>query len=178
MKFYLTLILTIYSSFAISQNEAAFEKANKLFDKQEYDLALIELEKLEKLDPENSQINATMGFIYDKKWEESSKQKYLHKAERNFKKALKKDRFNFDACYSLGRLYYKIAGEYANDVNKLTRDRTGKYETAKNEMNRYLAFAYPYFCEALLLRPNDIKTQTALKQIKKRIDVSNLDCQI
>jgi len=75
----------------------------------------------------------------------------------------------FDANYSLGALYYNKAVEITEKMNALPVDKMDEYNKLKEERDKWLKKALPYLEKAHKLKPNDLNTVAALREIYMRL---------
>ncbi len=148
---------------------------NKLIDK---------LETAIQAEPDNVSVINTTGNVYEqlsaKTAEAGDKEKsdmYYDKAKEYYSQAISKEPNNFDANYSLGALYYNKAAGMVEKINEYAQDYTPagtkKYEEANKEMMGFFEHALPYFEKSYELKPDDVNTMIALKEIYVR--QSNMD---
>lgn len=145
------------------------------------------LEMAIEKEPDNLTLYVTMGSVYDNLFQSSFKEGNMEKANEYFDKALEyydktleKDPKDFDAVYSMGALYYNRAANMTTELVELEKDfsKEGikKYEAKKADIFQEFDKALPFFQRAEKIRPNDVNTLIALKEIyarKDQLDMSN-----
>ena len=158
-----------------------FADINHALKTNQLDALLSKLEAAIEKEPNNVTLYTTTGNVYDQLYqrarEEGNEEKadeYFNKAKEYFEKGREIDPKNFDA------IYYNRAAGMTQELNKLADDYSQegikKYEALKERMFEQFDNALPYFQECEKLKPNDVNTLIALKEIyarKDQLDVSN-----
>ena len=164
-----------------------YSEINRALAAGELESLIGKLEKAETTEPDNVTIPSTLGHVYDQLYQgavaEGDMDKanmYYENAQKAFQRALAIDEEYFDAIYMLGALEYNKAAQLAIEVNELAEDYskegTKKYEQKKGEMMGQFDLALPFFVKAEQLRPDDVNTLIALREIyarKDQLDKSN-----
>jgi TPR repeat protein len=132
--------------------------------------AIAELNALVAQRPNDSQLNAVVGNVYDKMANPDSGnghpapkpknyEELIGKAAEYYKKAIELDAKNFDANYNLGVLYY-MQSMYYFDLSQQSIADAAKY---KNTWDKGLPDAAKYLEAAHAIDPKDLTTLSALK---------------
>lgn len=125
--------------------------------------AIAKINKTIAADPNNSNLYAVRGSLYDQ-------QKKSDLAVADYRKAVELDPKNFDAQFNLGVYNYNKAADAYTKSSKMdlkTYQVSGRKLEAEGK--KYFEAAVPYFERALELQPNDRNTLTSLKKIYFRL---------
>lgn len=158
-----------------------FSEINHYLKAGELEKLISKLELAIEQEPDNITVYTTMGSVYDQLHQQETKAgnaakgtEYFGKALEYFNAAKAKDPKNFDAAYSVGALYYNKAAGMVDGLNELANDFSAdgmkKYDAKKVEMDKIFEQALPFFKEAEALKPNDVNTIIALKEIYARMN--------
>ncbi len=128
----------------------------------ESEKALPLIDEAIKKDTSDPMLYIIKGSIYEQ-------QGNFEEAEKAYKKALSLNDDLFDANYSLGALYYNKAVEITDQMNKLPVDKIDEYNKLKKERDAWLQKALPYLEKAHKLKPDDLNTILALREIYMRL---------
>ena len=156
-----------------------FAEINHYLAKEELNVLIDKLKLAIEKEPDNVTVYTTLGNVYDNLHQKAKKEEdmensalYFDEANNYYGKALERDPNNFDATYSIGALYYNKAAGMVDDLNAYANDfskaGTDKYNALKAEMDGIFDQARPYFEKAESIRPNDLNTLVALKEICAR----------
>ena len=125
-------------------------------------------------DPLTSQEHVNLGYIYEK-------QGKLELAEKEYKKAIKKDKKNWIAYYNLGNLYakkedWKKAESFYRKAIEIKRDPDVLNNLAYvlNKQGKY-CFAQKFIKEAIEKENKEDYRETQ-KEIEKAIKEKNINC--
>ncbi len=121
--------------------------------------ALDKISKAIAADPNNANLYAVRGTLYDK-------QKKSDLAQEDYKKAIALDPNSFDAQYNMGIYNFNRAATISTKVSKMdlkTYQAQGKKLEAEGK--KYFEAALPYFEKALEIQPNDKSTVVALQKV-------------
>ena len=118
------------------------------------------LERAISIDNTNPTIFFAVGTTYDQMGEKD-------KAESAYKKAIELDPAYFDANYNLGALFVNDAAAILEAANQLPLGDP-KYDTEKAKADNKLTSALPYLEKASEIKPDDMATLGALKEIYAR----------
>ena len=125
--------------------------------------ALNKINKAIAADPNNANLYAVRGSLYDQ-------QKKSDLAQADYRKAVELEPNNFDSVYNLGVYNYNKAAESYSKASKMdmkTYQVSGKkYET---DGKKYFEASVPYFEKALELQPNDRNTLGTLQKVYFRL---------
>ncbi|MEM9260172.1 MAG: hypothetical protein AAGA62_11035, partial [Bacteroidota bacterium] len=133
-------------------------------------------------EPDNLSLYTTMGNVYDQLFQRESNDgdgpesnlatEYFDNALSYYNQALEKKPDHTDAKYSIGALYFNRAATYTNELQELADDfsKEGqrKYEALQDKVNGEFEAALPYFIEVEKVKPADVNTLIALKEIYAR----------
>lgn len=156
-----------------------FAEINAALAKGDLEALVDKLQLAMEQEPDNVTVPTTLGNVYDQLYQKATEEgdsakaaEYYSNARKYLQKALSIDPDYFDATYLMGALEYNKAAELATRVNELADDYspegTKKYEAAKAEMMDQFEKALPYFKNAEALKPNDVSTLIALREIYAR----------
>ncbi len=128
----------------------------------ESEKALPLIDEAIKKDSTDPMLFIIKGSIYEQ-------QGNYDEAEKVYKKALALNDDLFDVNYSLGALYYNKAVEITEKMNALPVDKIDEYNKLKEERDKWLKRALPYLEKAHKLKPDDLNTVAALREIYMRL---------
>lgn len=120
--------------------------------------ALDKITKAITADPNNANLYAVRGSLYDA-------QKKTDLAQEDYKKAISLDPNSFDAQFNMGIYNFNKAATLRTKSSKMdlkTYQAQGKKVDA--EAKKYFEASVPYFEKALELQPNDRNTASALQK--------------
>ena len=136
------------------------------------DAALDKINKTIAADPNNANLYAVRGSLYDQ-------QKKSDLAQADYKKAVELEPNNFDSVFNLGVYNYNKGAEAFTKASKMdlkTYQVSGRKFEA--EGNKYFEASLPYFEKALELRPDDGATVSSLRKVYCRLGQSHKpDCE-
>jgi tetratricopeptide (TPR) repeat protein len=125
------------------------------------------IEKINKAiaaDPNNSNLYAVRGGIYDR-------QKKSDLAMADYKKAVELDPKNFDAQYNLGIYNFNQAATLYTRASKMDlKTYQTKGKPVEAEGKKYFEASVPYFEKALEINPNDQGSLFALQKVYARLN--------
>jgi tetratricopeptide (TPR) repeat protein len=125
------------------------------------------IEKINKAiaaDPNNSNLYAVRGGIYDR-------EKKSDLAMADYKKAIELDPKNFDAQYNMGIYNYNLAAPLYTKASKMDLNTYKvKGKAVEAEGKKYFEASIPYFERALELNPNDQGSLFALQKVYARLN--------
>lgn len=124
----------------------------------EEEKAIGKLENAVSMDSSNPKLHYALGVAYDEKDK-------FKKAKKAYTKAVNMDTSYYNAFRNLGALYYNKAIELNKQMNKLDLDAQEKYKKLKKQRNDLYSDALPYLKKAKKLKPDDLRTLKALKEI-------------
>ncbi|MDF1696337.1 MAG: hypothetical protein P1U56_10910 [Saprospiraceae bacterium] len=164
-----------------------FAEINYYLVEGKLEVLIDKLKAAQAKEPDNVTIVTTLGNVFDQLNVQERTAGNFDKADEYFAEAFKyygeaiaKDPSNFDAVYSQGALYYNKAASYTDRINELANDfsaaGTKKYNDLKAEMDGFFDEAMPFFLKANEMKPDDLNTLIALKEIharKDQLDVAN-----
>ncbi|NML64281.1 tetratricopeptide repeat protein [Hymenobacter sp. RP-2-7] len=126
--------------------------------------AIDKINKAILADPNNSNLYAVRGGIYDK-------QKKTDLAMADYKKAVDLDPKNFDALYNLGTYNYNQAATLFTKASKMDlKTYQTKGKPIEAEAKKYFEASVPYFEKALEINPNDQSSLYALQKVYARLN--------
>jgi tetratricopeptide (TPR) repeat protein len=125
---------------------------------QQFDEALMYLDKAIELDPTNKVYFFAKGTFYDQKGESD-------KAFAAYKKSLDIDPVYFDAVFNLGVLYFNKGADINNKANDIPPHKTKEYDEMRELAIAEFIKATEYFEKALEINPKDIVSMKQLKLI-------------
>ncbi|WP_046242534.1 tetratricopeptide repeat protein [Hymenobacter terrenus] len=156
----------------VLQQALAAYPTNKAFMLEDLNLSLASgkgedaLNKISKTiaaDPNNSNLYAVRGSMYDQ-------QKKSDLALADYRKAVELDPNNFDAQFNLGVYNYNRAADAYTKASKMdlkTYQTSGKKFEAEGK--KYFEASVPYFEKALQLQPEDRNTLVSLQKVYFRL---------
>lgn len=164
-----------------------FAEINHFLRINKLDVLISKLESAIEKEPENISLYSTMGNVYDNLYQRETKAGNTEAAQGHFDNALKyynqalerKSDFT-DAIYSIGALYFNKAATMTQELQSLADDfsKEGqkRYEELQGLVNAEFENALPFFERVERIKPNDVNTLIALKEIfarKSDYDKSN-----
>jgi tetratricopeptide (TPR) repeat protein len=132
---------------------------NYLLKNNEHEKAKKSINEAIKIDPENSTLYYSAGSIYEQL-------KLTDKAKTSYKKAISINPSYFDAYYNLGALHFNKGVETYNKANQIDDFKEAKQ--LENEANLSFTKAIPFLEKANKLKPKDLSTLIALKEVYAR----------
>jgi tetratricopeptide (TPR) repeat protein len=148
----------INAGLAINPGDAnlILEKVNALLKEGKGAEAVVDLQKLHELDPENAQLLFVLGTIYG---DENNKDVYdTEKAKQYYEQALAINPDYYDATYNIGVLYTTMANKYIEEANEITgfsKAEIAKYDGLIEQANELLRTGLPYLKKAYEAQPSD-----------------------
>jgi len=127
------------------------------------DAALDKIGKAITADPNNANLYAVRGSLYDQ-------QKKTDLAQEDYKKAISLDPGNFDAQFNMGIYNFNKAATLYTKASKMdlkTYQASGKKVEAEGK--KYFEASLPYFEKSLEIQPNDRNTVSALQKVYYRL---------
>ena len=132
------------------------EKVNAYLKEGKGADAIVDLEKLLELDPQNAQLLFVLGTIYG---DESNKDVFdTEKALQYYNQALAINPNYYDATYNIGVLYTTMANKYIEEANEITgfsKAEIAKYDGLIEQANELLRTGLPYLQRAYETQPSD-----------------------
>ncbi|RZJ93747.1 MAG: tetratricopeptide repeat protein, partial [Hymenobacter sp.] len=125
--------------------------------------ALDKIGKAIAADPNNANLYAVRGSLYDQ-------QKKTDLAQEDYKKAISLDPSNFDAQFNMGIYNFNKAATLYTKASKMdlkTYQVQGKKVEADGK--KYFEASLPYFEKSLEIQPNDRNTISALQKVYYRL---------
>ena len=162
-------------------NMLMVSELNHYLSTNRFDELVGKLKKAIEAEPENVSYYSALGNTYDNLFQKEMNEGNHEKAEEHFnnalsyyEQALEKDGTYFFAVYNSGVLYVNKANAYIEEL-KVLEDK-GDYskagiralEAKKGQIDSEFEKALPYFQKAEKLKPNDVNTLLALKEIYAR----------
>jgi hypothetical protein len=158
-----------------------FAEINHFLRIGKLDVLITKLQTAIEKEPDNVTLYSTLGNVYDNLYQKALQSGDEAAAEENFNSAMKyyqmavdRESDFVDAIYSIGALYYNKAAIMTQDLNKYADDYSKeglkKYESLKEQIFSEFDNALPHFQKAESLKPNDLNTLIALKEIYARKD--------
>ena len=148
----------INAGLAINPSDANLivEKVNALLKEGRGSEAIVDLQKLLEIDPENVQMLFALGNIYGN---EENKDVYnAEKAKQYYEQALSIKPDYIDATYNLGVLYTSMANSYFRQANEITGFSDAEQAQYKSLMDQYkdlLRQGLPYLQRSYEAQPSD-----------------------
>ena len=134
---------------------------NEYLNSENTDEALKSLETAITKDPSNKVYYYIQGsLLYGKKDRENARVSYA--------KALELDPQYHDALYMTGLTYVDEANAITEEMNKLNLNQTKQYDALKKKQQAKFSEALPYFEKAEQIKPDDVDTLKALKEVYYR----------
>jgi tetratricopeptide (TPR) repeat protein len=145
------------------------------------DALINKLEKAIELEPDNFQLPYALGTVFDRmssveRLKESKDRDYTYlrknidRARALYQRSDKLKTGNYDVIYNLGALYFnEAATDLQGMINDLTTEQEELRDRLISERDDMLQKAIPFFDKALTLRPNDLNSLIALKEIYSRL---------
>ena len=141
------------------------EKVNVYLKEGKGAEAIVDLEKLLELDPENAQLLFVLGTIYG---DENNTDVYdTEKAKQYYEQALAINPDYYDATYNIGVLYTVMANKYikqANDITGVSKKELEEYDSLMGQANDLLNTGLPYLLKAYEAQPSQ-EVKAVLRQI-------------
>lgn len=164
-----------------------FAEINSYLQQGKLDDLIDKLKLAIEKDPNNPSVVSTLGNVYDQLYQKADKEGDNEKADEYFGQALKyyKQSYEikpdyFDGIYSVGTLYYNKAAVQTTNLNEMSDDYSkagiAKYNALKEKIDLLFDEALGYFITCEEMKPNDMNTLIALKEIyarKNDFDKSN-----
>ncbi|WP_417602504.1 hypothetical protein [Owenweeksia hongkongensis] len=142
------------------ENEALLRAELQTFlEKQEYEKALVNLNKAIEKDPSNKLFQYIKGYIIQ------TETKDLEKARAAYAKAIELDPNYVEPLYMSGLTYVEEANAITEKMNALKLNETSKYNALQKEQNAQFEKALPFFEKAHTVDPKDKDTLSALKEV-------------
>jgi tetratricopeptide (TPR) repeat protein len=156
-----------------------FAEINHFLRINKLDVLITKLESAIQKEPDNISLYTTMGNVYDNLYQteagagnDEKAQEYFDEALNYYNQALEKKPNSSDATYSIGALYFNKAAQMTQELAALNDDYSKegqrKYDALQTEVSGVFDTALPYFIEVEKMKPNDINTLIALKEIYAR----------
>jgi Tfp pilus assembly protein PilF len=131
-------------------------------DNKEYDKAMGSLDLAISKEPENKVYYYIKGFI------QQNEMKQKDAARISYAKALELDPQYHDALYMTGLTFVEEANAITEEMNKLDLRQAKKYDELKAKQQAKFNDALPYFEKAEQIKPDDLDTLRALKEVYYR----------
>ena len=149
------------------------EKVNAYLKEGKGAEAIVDLEKLLELDPENAQLLFVLGTIYG---DENNKDVYdTEKAKQYYERALAINPDYYDATYNIGVLYTTMANKYieqANDITGFSKAEQEQYNSLIEQANELLRTGLPYLQKAYEAQPSD-DVKNVLRSIYVKLNMTD-----
>ncbi len=148
------------------------EKVNAYLKEGKGADAIVDLEKLLELDPNNAQLLFVLGTIYG---DETNKDVYdSDKALQYYNQALAINPDYYDATYNVGVLYTTMANKYIEEANEITgfsKAEIAKYDGLIEQANELLRTGMPYLQRAYETQPTD-DVKNVLRSIYVKLNMT------
>ena len=131
-------------------------------DNKQYDKAMQSLDLAISKEPDNKVFYYIKGFI------QQNEMKERENARISYAKALEIDPQYHDALYMTGLSYVEEANAITEEMNKLNLNQTKQYDALKKKQQDKFKEALPFFEKAEQLKPDDLDTLKALKEVYYR----------
>ena len=164
----------INAGLAINPGDAnlILEKVNALLKEGKGAEAVVDLQKLHELDPENAQLLFVLGTIYG---DENNKDVFdTDKAKQYYEQALAIKPDYYDATYNIGVLYTTMANKYieqANDITGFSKAEQEQYNNLIEQANGLLRTGLPYLQQAYEAQPSD-DVKNVLRSIYVKLNMT------
>ena len=149
------------------------EKVNAYLKEGKGAEAIVDLEKLLELDPQNAQLMFVLGTIYG---DENNKDVYdTEKAKQYYEQALAVNPNYYDAIYNIGVLYTTMANKYieqANDITGFSKAEQEQYNNLIEQANGLLRTGLPYLKQAYDAQPSD-DVKNVLRSIYVKLNMTD-----
>ena len=149
------------------------EKVNAYLKEGKGAEAIVDLEKLLELDPQNAQLLFVLGTIYG---DENNKDVYdTDKAKQYYEQALAINPDYYDATYNIGVLYTTMANKYIEEANEITgfsKAEIAKYDGLIEQANELLRTGLPYLQKAYEAQPSD-DVKNVLRSIYVKLNMTD-----
>jgi tetratricopeptide (TPR) repeat protein len=149
------------------------EKVNAYLKEGKGAEAIVDLEKLLELDPQNAQLLFVLGTIYG---DENNKDVYdTEKAKQYYEQALAINPDYYDATYNIGVLYTTMANKYIEEANEITgfsKAEIAKYDGLIEQANELLRTGLPYLQKAYEAQPSD-DVKNVLRSIYVKLNMTD-----
>ena len=149
------------------------EKVNAYLKEGKGAEAIVDLEKLLELDPQNAQLMFVLGTIYG---DENNKDVYdTEKAKQYYEQALAVNPNYYDAIYNIGVLYTTMANKYieqANDITGFSKAEQEQYNNLIEQANDLLRTGMPYLKQAYEAQPSD-DVKNVLRSIYVKLNMTD-----
>jgi len=164
----------INAGLAIDPSDAnlILEKVNALLKEGKGAEAVVDLQKLHELDPENAQLLFVLGTIYG---DENNKDVFdIEKAKQYYEQALAIKPDYYDATYNIGVLYTTMANKYieqANEITGFSKAEQEQYNNLIEQANELLRSGLPYLQQAYEAQPSD-DVKNVLRSIYVKLNMT------
>ena len=149
------------------------EKVNAYLKEGKGAEAIVDLEKLLELDPQNAQLMFVLGTIYG---DENNKDVYdTEKAKQYYEQALAINPNYYDAIYNIGVLYTTMANKYieqANEITGFSKAEQEQYNNLIEQANGLLRTGLPYLQQAYEAQPSD-DVKNVLRSIYVKLNMTD-----
>ena len=149
------------------------EKVNAYLKEGKGAEAIVDLEKLLELDPQNAQLMFVLGTIYG---DENNKDVYdTEKAKQYYEQALAINPNYYDAIYNIGVLYTTMANKYieqANEITGFSKAEQEQYNNLIEQANDLLRTGLPYLQQAYEAQPSD-DVKNVLRSIYVKLNMTD-----
>ena len=149
------------------------EKVNAYLKEGKGAEAIVDLEKLLELDPQNAQLMFVLGTIYG---DENNKDVYdTEKAKQYYEQALAINPNYYDAIYNIGVLYTTMANKYieqANEITGFSKAEQEQYNNLIEQANGLLRTGLPYLKQAYEAQPSD-DVKNVLRSIYVKLNMTD-----
>ena len=165
----------INAGLAINPSDAnlILEKVNAYLKEGKGAEAIVDLEKLLELDPQNAQLLFVLGTIYG---DENNKDVFdTDKAKQYYEQALAINPNYYDAIYNIGVLYTTMANKYieqANEITGFSKAEQEQYNNLIEQANGLLRTGLPYLKQAYEAQPSD-DVKNVLRSIYVKLNMTD-----
>ena len=140
------------------------EKVNAYLKEGKGADAIVDLEKLLELDPQNAQLLFVLGTIYG---DENNKDVFDTDKAKQY--------YYYDAIYNIGVLYTTMANKYieqANDITGFSKAEQEQYNNLIEQANDLLRTGMPYLKQAYEAQPSD-DVKNVLRSIYVKLNMTD-----
>ncbi len=125
--------------------------------------------------PDNEQLYFNVGVVFeesagDTTLSDEQRQEFFDLAAENYEQAFKLNEDYFDAVYNLGALYFNKGVEYVSKANQMPIEAEDEYNQLMDKAKKQFEMALPVMEKATEMRPHDVSTLIALRELYTRTD--------
>lgn len=136
---------------------------DKFIANKEIEKAMVNLDQAIAADPKNYLYPYLKGYFYDTELDDKVK------AKEWYDKSIAVNPDEIEAQYMSGLLYVTEANRLTAEINKLSLSEKTKYAKLQEEQQVAFKAALPYFEKSREIKPDDIDTLKALKEVYYRL---------